>query len=331
MASRRPQDSPPGPKLVAVRTGLSRRLAGAPPASFFVGSATFHYLGPAFAVLLFARVEPLGVAWLRIASAAVVFAAWRKPWRALGGLDGGSWKLLLAFGSVLAVMNSCFYLAIDRLPLGTVAAIEFLPVILLAALGVRTLRNGLALALAVAGVYVLTDVQLEGEPIGLAFAFANAGLFAFYIVLAHQTSRSPAIARIDGLATAMLIATVVVTPIGGWSAAPAVLDPVALAAGIGVGIASSVIPYVCDQLAMARLSRATYSLMVALLPATATVIGIVVLTQVPSPLEALAVGLVVAAVGIHRERNAEEASAREIVTRHVRERRLEQRRSGVAT
>jgi inner membrane transporter RhtA len=88
-------------------------------------------------------------------------------------------------------MNSCFYLAIDRLPLSTVAAIEFLPVILLAALGVRTPRNGLALALAAAGVYVLTDVRLQGEPLGVAFAFANAALFALYIVLAHRVARSP--------------------------------------------------------------------------------------------------------------------------------------------
>ncbi len=184
----------------------------------------------------------------------------------------------------------------------TVAAIEFLPVILLAALGVRTPRNGLALALAVAGVYLLTDVRLASEPVGIGFAFANAALFAAYIVVAHRVSRAPALGGIDGLATAMLIAAVAITPIGGWGAARAFLDPVAIAAGLGVGVASSVIPYVCDQLAVARLSRATYSLMVSLLPATATVVGIVVLTQVPSSLEVLGVALVVAAVAVHRER-----------------------------
>src|SRR6476661_6238325 len=131
-----------------------------PPASFFVGSALFHYLGPAFAVLLFARVDPLGVAWLRIASAAVVFAAWRRPWRGLAGLDREGRRLLVAMGCVLAVMNVCFYVAIDRLPLGTVAAIEFLPVIGLAALGARTPRNLAALVLAVAGVYLLTVIHL---------------------------------------------------------------------------------------------------------------------------------------------------------------------------
>jgi inner membrane transporter RhtA len=272
-----------------------------PPQAYFVLSAVFHYLGPAFAVLLFARVDPLGVAWLRIASAGAIFAFWRRPWRALRGPSAPTWRLLLALGVVLAVMNSCFYVAIDRLPLGTVAAIEFLPVIVLAALGARTLRNATALGLAVPGVYLLTDVRLEGEPVGVAFAFANAVLFALYIVLAHRVSRSPEIGRIDGLAASMLIATVAITPVGAWSAAPALVDPVAIGAGIGVGVTSSVIPYVFDQLAMARLSRATYSLMVSLLPATATVIGIVVLTQIPTRIELLGVALVVAAVAVHRE------------------------------
>jgi inner membrane transporter RhtA len=280
----------------------TRALVATPPHAFFVGSAVFHYLGPAFAVLLFARVEPLGVAWLRIAAAAAVFALWRRPWRALGRLDASGRRTIVGLGVVFGAMNASFYVAIDRLPLGTVAAIEFLPVILLAAVGLRGVRNVVALGLALVGVYTLADVRLEGEPLGVAFALANAALFAGYIVLAHRLSRSPAIGRLDGLAAAMLVAVVVATPIGGWSAAPALVDPVALAAGIGVGIASSVVPYVCDQLAMARLPRETYSLLVSLLPATATVIGVLVLAQVPSVSEALGIALVVTAVAVHRER-----------------------------
>jgi inner membrane transporter RhtA len=209
--------------------------------------------------------------------------------------------LLTAWGAVLAVMNCCFYLAIDALPLGTVAAIEFLPVIALAALGARSARNGLALALAVPGVYLLTGVRVEGEPLGVALAFANALLFAIYIVLAHRVARHGAVAGIDGLAASMVVAAVVVTPLAGWAAVPVVADPVALAAGAGVGVCSSVVPYVCDQMAMERLARATYALMVSLLPATATVIGVVVLAQVPSATEALGVALVIAGVAIHRE------------------------------
>jgi inner membrane transporter RhtA len=121
-------------------------------------------------------------------------------------------------------------------------------------------------------------------------------------VLAHRVARQPLLNRIDGLAAAMLIAAVAMTPMGGWSAAHAFLDPVALAAGIGVGVTSSAIPYVCDQLAMARLPRATYSLLVSLLPATATVIGVIVLTQIPTARELAGVALVVLAVAAHRER-----------------------------
>src|SRR3954465_13993345 len=270
---------------------MQRRV---PPQLYFVFSAVFHYLGPAFAVLLFVRVDALGVAWLRIASAAVIFALWRRPWRLVD-------RTLVGWGAVLALMNCCFYIAIDRLPLGTVAAIEFLPVIVLAALGARTPRNVGALLLAVPGVYLLTDVRLAGEPLGVAFAFANAALFALYIVLGHRVAQRGGGGGIGGLGASMLVALVVVPPLSGWAAVPAFGDPVALLAGIGVGLSSSVIPYVCDQLAMARLSRAAYALMVALLPATATVIGIAVLGQIPSWVEVTGVLLGVAGVGLHRE------------------------------
>jgi inner membrane transporter RhtA len=283
------------------RALIATAVADAPPHLYFVVSAVFHYLGPAFAVLLFARVDALGVAWLRIASAAAIFALWRRPWRAFAVAAPRTRRTLIAWGAVLAVMNCCFYLAIDRLPLGTVAAIEFLPVIALAAVGARTRRNGLALALAVGGVYMVTDVQLAGQPLGVALAFANAVLFALYIVLAARVAHDPALKGIDGLAASMLIAAVVVTPLGGWQVLPAIGDPWALLAGVGVGISSSVIPYVADQLALAKLARATYALMVSLLPATATVIGIVVLGQLPTWLEITGVVLVVAGVALHRE------------------------------
>ena len=272
-----------------------------PPHAYFVVSAVFHYLGPAFAVLLFARVDVLGVAWLRIATAAVVFAAWRRPWRLWRGLDRATRQLLVGWAAVLAVMNSVFYLALDRLPLGTVAAIEFVPVVVLAAVAARTVRNVVALVAAVAGVYLLTDVRLAAEPLGIAFAAANAVLFALYIVLGHRVARSRQVSGIDGLGLSMLVAAVIAVPIGFAQAVPAVTDPTALAAAVGVGVSSSVIPYVSDQLAMARLPRATYALLVSLLPATATVVGVVVLTQIPTTAEVAGVVLVVAGVAVHQE------------------------------
>ena len=127
-----------------------------PPSGYFVGSAVFHYLGPAFAVLLFTRVEPLGVAWLRIASAAVILAAWRRPWRALAATGPETRRLVVLMGCILAAMNASFYTAIDHLPLGTVAAIEFLPVIVL---------GQVPTAADIAGVgLVVVGVALHREP-----------------------------------------------------------------------------------------------------------------------------------------------------------------------
>jgi inner membrane transporter RhtA len=285
---------------IADRPRHARRIDAWPPEAYFVASAVFHYLGPSFAVLLFARVDVLGVAWLRIASAAAIFALWRRPWRTFLALDRGGRILLVALGAVFAVMNACFYVSIDRLPLATVAAIEFIGPILLAVIGARTARNLAAVGTAAAGVYLLTRVRFEGDPVGVAFAFANAALFTAYIVLAHRVARRSGLSGIDGLAAAMLLAFLFVSPIGLSGAAHAFSDPIAIAAGIGVGVSSSVIPYVFDQLAMARLARATYALFVALLPATATVVGVVVLQQLPSPVDLAGIALVMAGIMLHQ-------------------------------
>ncbi|GAB3844194.1 DMT family transporter [Dactylosporangium cerinum] len=258
-------------------------------------SSVFHYLGPAFAVLLFAHVDVFGVAWLRIASAAVVFAVWRRPWRLL--LHSDRRRTLLALGVVLAAMNTMFYLAIARLPLATVGSVEFLGVIVLAAAGVRGPRNAFALGLAVAGVFTLTGVRFAGEPLGFAFAFANCALFMLYVTLGHRIAGTAG--GVDQLGAAMLVAAVVAAPLGLAGAAPAFGHPGLLLAGVGVGVCSSVIPYVADQLAMARLRRATFALTLSLLPACATVIGLLVLAQRPTVRDLLGVALVVAAVATH--------------------------------
>jgi len=288
---------------IATRETSARggRLHRLPPHVWFVGSAVFHYLGPAFAVLLFAAIQPLGVAWLRILTAAAIFAAWRRPWRSWHLWDRSTRLTIGELALVLAAMNSVFYLAIDQLPLGTVAAIEFVPVIILAAVAVRTRRNLAALALAFTGVCLLTDIQLTRAPLGLIFAACNAALFAAYIICAHRVAQQSAASGIDGLAMAMLAASLVALPIGIASAESAFTEPQLLLAAAGVGICSSVIPYVCDQMAMQRLSRGAYALLVSLLPATATLIGFVLLGQIPHPAEIVGVGLVMAGVALHRD------------------------------
>jgi inner membrane transporter RhtA len=288
---------------IAPGTRLTRTAASLPPVSFFVVSAIFHYLGPSLAVLLFARIAAPGVLWLRIAAAAAVFAIWRRPWRLAGRLDRRQLVTLLALGGVLAGMNALFYLAVARLPLATVGAIEFLGTVVLAALGARTRRNAAALALCVGGVAVLTAIQAGASPLGLVFAFGNCAGFMLYVMLGHRVANtrvSDVFGGIDQLGAAMLIAAIAVTPAGLGAALPAFTHPAWLAWGIGVGVCSSVIPYVTDQLAMARLSRATFALMLALLPAVAVVIGAVVLHQIPSVRELAGIALVIAGIAVHQ-------------------------------
>jgi inner membrane transporter RhtA len=284
------------------------RLDRVPPQTFFMVSAVFHYLGPALAVLLFARIDVLGVAWLRIASAALVFAAWRRPWRLAAHLDRDQLKVLIGLGVVLAGMNTCFYLAIDRLPLSTVGSIEFLGTVILAAIGTRTRRNIAALALTTAGVAAVTAIRLAGHPLGFILAFGNCVLFMLYVILGHRIASRRRLGDgggqpggIDLLAAAMLVAAVAVTPIGLPAALAAFSHPDLVLAGVGVGVCSSVIPYVTDQLAMARMARATFALMLALLPVSATIIGAIVLRQFPTLADIAGIALVTTGVAIHRE------------------------------
>jgi len=276
-----------------------------PPHAYFLVSALFHYLGPSFAVLLFTELSPLGVAWLRIASAALVFAFWVRPWRTLARAEAPARRLILLMGIILAAMNGCFYLAIDRLPLATVAAIEFAATIALALIGMRSARNLLALILAVAGVFLLVGFQYSSDVIGLGFAFTNAILFALYVVVGHAIARQGGASGIDRLGAAMAIAFIAASPFGLGEVTRVIAHPLLILAGIGVGISSSVIPYVCDQLAMARLPRASFALMLTLLPAIATVTGAIVLRQIPGPVDLAGIFLVILGVALHRPAEAE--------------------------
>ncbi|MER5392234.1 EamA family transporter [Saccharopolyspora sp. NPDC002686] len=273
-----------------------------PAPAFFVTSAVFHYLGPSLAVLLFAQVGPLGVTWLRIAAAAAMFAAWRRPWRLLRGMPRDQRWVLLGLGLVLAAMNTAFYLALARLPLATVGAIEFLGTVVVAAAGARTRRNLLALLLAVGGVVALTELRLVDEPWGFALAFANCAGFVLYVVLGHRIANTGTASwsGIDRLGMAMIVAAVAISPFGLADAASAFTHPLWMLWGVGVGVCSSVIPYVCDQLAMARLPRASFALMLALLPAVATAMGLLLLAQVPTWQDLLGIGLVIAGVALHQ-------------------------------
>lgn len=282
------------------RDFLNRTSQIVPPHLWFGVSAVFHYLGPAFAVLLFPAVGVLGVAWLRIASAALFFAPLTRPARAMRRMKRRERGLLVAFGTCLAAMNCSFYLALDRLPLSLVAAIEFTGAVSLALYGARTRRNVAALALVVAGVAVLINVEWAGDPAGLFWAFLNSVFFVGYITLGHRMAESGAGSGVERLGAGMLVAFIVVSPVGVSEATSAFADPRLIIAGAGIGLCSSVIPYVCDQLAMARLPRASFALLLALLPASAAIVGAVVLTQIPALRDLMGIFLVMAGIVVHQ-------------------------------
>jgi len=279
---------------------FDRAVATVPPHAWFGVSAVFHYLGPSFAVLLFPAVGVLGVAWFRIASAALIFAPITKPWRTLRVADGRTRVLLICLGLCLAVMNTAFYLALDRLPMSLVAAMEFVGTVGLALFGLRTRRNLMALVLVAVGVFVLIDVSWSGDPWGLFWSALNAALFVGYIVLGHRVAQAGAAGGIERLGAAMAIAGLILVPIGLVQALQAFGMPLLVLAGIGIGLCSSVIPYVCDQLAMSRLPRASFALLLALLPATATIVAAIVLGQIPTLWDLVGIALVMAGVAVHR-------------------------------
>lgn len=283
-----------------VSKAAAARVKSVPPHLWFGVSAIFHYLGPSFAVLLFPAVGVLGVAWFRIASAALVFVPLTRPWQTWRTASPRTRLTLIVLGACLAAMNTSFYLALGRLPMSLVAAIEFVGTIGLALYGVRTARNLCALVSAVCGVALMIDLEWAADPVGLAWAALNGVLFVAYVILGHRMAADGATDGVARLGAAMTIAFLFILPVGLHQALQAFEAVDLVLAGIGVGVCSSVIPYVCDQLAMARLPRASFALMLTLLPATATVIGIVVLAQIPGVNDIAGVALVMIGVALHR-------------------------------
>lgn len=276
---------------------LSRKV---PSPVWFGISAIFHYLGPSFAVLLFPAIGVLGVAWFRVTAAALIFAPFTRPWSYIRDASRQRRFLIFMLGFCLAIMNVAFYLALDRLPMSLVAAMEFVGTIGVALFGVHTFRNIAALAMAVCGVALMIDVTWVSDPIGLIWALLNASLFVGYILLGHRAAESGAGEGIRLLGASMAIAGIALLPVGFMEAVQVFGSIPLVLAGIAVGLCSSVIPYLCDQLAMARLPRASFALMLALLPAMATIIGAVVLSQIPSFQDLAGIALVMVGVAVHQ-------------------------------
>ena len=276
------------------------------PVLFVIGGVSM-YAGAALAVGLFAVLPPTVVALLRMLGAAAVLLAWRRPgraaWRGARLLRAG------AFGGATALMNVAFYEAIARLPLGTVVAIEFCGPVLVAAVASRRPRDVGAVVLAAAGVLLIADVRWSGSPSGVLWALAAAAMWALYILLGKRVASAGN--GLDDMAVGFAVAAVVLSPlllVGGVAPLAALADPLLLLLAVGVGVLSSVVPYVLDQLVLRRVGRARFAVLLALLPATATVVGLVALAQVPGALEALGIAAVVAAVAL-RSRDGDEPAA----------------------
>lgn len=267
-----------------------------------MASALFRYAGPSFAVLLFPALGAEGVVWLRLTSAAVLLAPWSRPWRVWSEADGRVRRRLLALGACVAAMNTSFYWALARLPVSLVAAVEFTGVVALAASGARTWRNLAAVGGCAAGVYTLVDIRWRADWVGLAWAGLNAALFGAYVLLGHGLSRDGAQAGVQRLGAALTIAAGLLTPFGLVRGGVLLERPALIGAGIGVGLCSSVLPYVCDQFAMARLPRASFALLLALLPVTAAVFGALILRQIPTRTDWIGIGLVMGGLVLHRPR-----------------------------
>ena len=268
-----------------------RRRAPAPEA-LFVAGAMSQYLGAAVAANLFDELTPSGVALLRVLGAAVIIVTLRRSWRRRW--QARELARAAAFGVSLAAMNLCFYLAMDRLPLGNAVAIEFTGPVAVAALGARTLRSVGALLLAAAGVVVLAGVETDGTARGVAFALLAGAFWAGYILLGHRVAHSPA--AVDGLGLGMLAGAVAISPFGVSEVAGVLGSPLVLTLAIGTGLLSNVIPYGIDQAVMRRVDPHRFALLQALLPATAAIVGLVTLAQVPDGRELLGIGLVIAAI-----------------------------------
>ncbi|HEY8373283.1 MAG TPA: EamA family transporter [Pseudonocardiaceae bacterium] len=262
-----------------------------PAPLLFLVSGTSLYFGAAVAVMLFAELSPSAVAWLRQLGAAVLLLAWRRPGRE--AWRGRRFVLAATFGLVTALMNLTFYEAIARLPLGTGVSIEFLGPIAVAAFGSRTRRDVLALLCVVLGVALMADVRWEGSRLGVLLILGAAALWAGYIVLGKLVARGGT--GIDDLAVGFTAATVVLSPLA-WQTGPVWESPRLLLLAVGVGLLSTVVPYGLDQVVLRRVGQARFALLLALLPVTATLMGLLVLRQVPTPAEA--VGICAVAVGV---------------------------------
>ena len=270
-------------------TGSERRF---PAEWLFLISALAQYTGATIAVRLFDRVEPATVAWFRVigAGVALFFAARVLRQRSTRPWTRDEVRSAALLGIATAFMNLFFFLAIDRLPFGKGVTIEFLGPIVVAAARTRTRRNAVALGLAVSGVALLAGLELDGDRVGIAFILLASAMWAVYIVIGTKVARLDR--GVEGLGLGLAIGAVAIAPFGVGDARTVITTPSILALCLLVGVFSNAIGYGIDQYVLRRISMRRFSVMLAVLPVVALVMGAVFLNQRPEPFDLVGVALV---------------------------------------
>jgi inner membrane transporter RhtA len=280
-----------------MRQGGPVRLERIPAVWLVVGGICSVQFGAAIAKDLFATVPPTAMVWLRLVTSAVIFLAVARP--RLRGHSAADWRVALAFGVCLMGMNWAFYQSFARIPLGLAVTIEFLGPLTVSALGSRRARDLVWVALAALGVGLLGFSRTRLDPLGVVFGLVAALGWACYILLSARTGRRwPGI---SGLAVASLVGAVVLAPPALLEAGRTVLQPRILLLGLAVGLLSSVVPYSLELIALRRMPPRVFGILMSLEPAVGALAALVLLAELLSPVQWLAlVCVVVASVGSAR-------------------------------
>jgi inner membrane transporter RhtA len=269
-----------------------------------VGASTSVQGGAAVAKSLFPSIGPPGVVWLRLLFGSIALWVIARP--ELRSRPGRELRLVLVLGVVLVSMNVSFYESIDRLPLGVAVTVEFLGPLSVAILASRRRLDFLWVALAGIGVALLADTGgKDVHATGLALATLAAVLWALYITVSVPIGK--AFPGASGLAPAMLLGAILITPWGIVSSGGHLDDPQVLGAAVGVGLLSSALPWSLELEALRRLPTNVFGVALALEPAIAALAGLLFLDERLHLRSWLAIVLVVvasagAAFEVRRER-----------------------------
>ena len=254
-------------------------LDSVPPELLILVGALSVQCGAGLATTLLREYGPLPVAMLRIVFGALLLLAF-QPVR-LRGAERAAVISCVALGLVLAAMNTLFYVALSRIPLGVAVTIEFSGPLAVAVLGSRRLLDLAWVVLAAAGIYILAGGRLVADDaVGIAAVSGAAVCWALYIVTGRRVARHWPDGR--GLTLAMVVASAAVVPValGLSDVKPLLAAPLAVAGGLVVALFSSAIPYTAEIAALRRLPAATFGVLMSLEPAIAAVVGFLLLGQV---------------------------------------------------